>query len=40
MDKLDPGEMAKNVAVMATVAYVLAEMPERLPMGPATEGSD
>jgi len=33
-DKLDPGEVSRNVAVMATVAYVLAEMPERLPAGP------
>ncbi len=33
-DKLDPAEVSRNVAVMATVAYVLAEMPERLPVGP------
>ena len=39
MDKLDPGDMARNVAVMATVAYVIAEMPDRLPTGPAA-GSD
>ncbi len=29
-DKVDPAELARNVAVMATVAYVLADMPERL----------
>ena len=30
-DKLDPHDVAKCVAVMAVYAYVLAEMPERLP---------
>ena len=40
VDKLDPADVQRNVAVMATVAYVLAEMPERLPMGPSAEGSD
>ena len=30
-DKLDPNEVARCVAVMAVYAYVLAEMPERLP---------
>jgi carboxypeptidase Q len=39
VDKLDAGDMAKNVAVMATVAYVLAEMPARLPAGPSAPGS-
>ena len=30
-DKLDAREVAQCVAVMAVYAYVLAEMPERLP---------
>ena len=30
-DKLDPGDVARCVATMAVYAYVLAEMPERLP---------
>lgn len=30
LDKVDPQELSKNVAVMATVAYILADMPERL----------
>jgi carboxypeptidase Q len=30
LDKVDPGELAQNVAAMATVAYVIADMPERL----------
>ena len=30
VDKVDPGEFARNVAAMAVMAYVLAEMPERL----------
>ena len=29
VDKVDPLELAQNVAVMATLAYVLADMPER-----------
>ncbi len=33
-DKLDPREVAKCVATMAVYAYVLAEMPERLPRTP------
>ena len=33
-DKLDPGEVARCVATMAVYAYVLAEMPERLPRTP------
>ncbi|MEP6617768.1 MAG: M28 family metallopeptidase [bacterium] len=33
-DKLNPGEVARCVAVMAVYAYVLAEMPERLPRTP------
>jgi carboxypeptidase Q len=32
-DKLDPREVAQCAAVMAVYAYVLAEMPERLPRG-------
>ena len=35
-DKLDPVDVARCVAVMAVYAYVLAEMPERLPRTPAT----
>jgi carboxypeptidase Q len=31
MDKLDPREMALCVATMAVMAYVVADMPERLP---------
>ena len=31
MDKLDPAEMQKCVAVMAVMAYVVADLPERLP---------
>jgi carboxypeptidase Q len=30
LDKIDPQELARNVAVMATVAYVIADLPERL----------
>ncbi|MGD0483545.1 MAG: M28 family metallopeptidase [Gemmatimonadales bacterium] len=32
-DKLDPREMAQCVAAMAVMAYVVADMPERLPWG-------
>jgi carboxypeptidase Q len=31
IDKLDPQEMAKCVAAMAVMAYVVADMPETLP---------
>lgn len=31
VDKLDPLEVARNVAAMAVMAYVIADMPERLP---------
>jgi carboxypeptidase Q len=31
VDKLDPDEVALCVATMAVVAYVVADMPERLP---------
>ncbi len=30
LDKVDPAELSKNVAVMATYAYILADMPQRL----------
>jgi Zn-dependent M28 family amino/carboxypeptidase len=30
LDKVDPHELSQNVAVMATVAYILADMPERI----------
>jgi carboxypeptidase Q len=33
-DKLDPRDVARCVATMAVYAYVLAEMPERLPRTP------
>ena len=32
-DKLDPKDVSRCVAVMAVYAYVLAEMPERIPTG-------
>ena len=35
-DKLDAGAMQRNVAAMAILAYVAAEMPERLPQGDYT----
>ena len=31
LDKLDPEDLARCVAVMAVVAYVVADMPEPLP---------
>ena len=34
-DKLDPDEVARCVAAMAVMAYVAAEMPERIPTGTA-----
>lgn len=30
LDKVDPAELSKNVAAMATYAYILADMPQRL----------
>ena len=30
LDKVDPEELSQNVAVLATLAYVLADMPQRL----------
>jgi Zn-dependent M28 family amino/carboxypeptidase len=29
LDKVDPDELSRNVAVMATAAYILADMPQR-----------
>ena len=31
MDKLDPRELARCVATLAVMAYVVADMPDRLP---------
>ncbi len=39
IDKVDPRELSENVAVMAAVAYILADMPERLGAQPATADS-
>ncbi|MEJ7811039.1 MAG: M28 family metallopeptidase [Gemmatimonadaceae bacterium] len=36
IDKLDPREVAQCVAVMAVMAYVVADLPERLPRAPVT----
>jgi carboxypeptidase Q len=33
VDKLEPGEVALCVATLAVMAYVVADMPERLPWG-------
>ncbi len=30
IDKVDPDELSQNLAVLATVAYILADMPDRL----------
>ncbi len=30
LDKVDPTELSQNVAVLATVAFIVADMPERL----------
>ncbi|MEZ6084377.1 MAG: hypothetical protein R3E58_10675 [Phycisphaerae bacterium] len=30
MDKVNPLELKQNVAMMATMAYILADMPQRL----------
>jgi len=35
MDKLDPAEMARCVAAMAVMAYVIADLPTPLPRAPA-----
>ncbi|HUQ41808.1 MAG TPA: M20/M25/M40 family metallo-hydrolase [Candidatus Limnocylindrales bacterium] len=37
MDKLDPHDVALCVATMAVMAYVVADLPDALPHGPATE---
>ena len=31
IDKLDPREVGLSVAAMAVIAYVIADLPERLP---------
>jgi carboxypeptidase Q len=31
LDKLDPGEMARCVAALAVMAYVVADLPQGLP---------
>lgn len=36
LDKLDPAELARCVAAMAVMAYVAADLPERLPLGSGT----
>jgi carboxypeptidase Q len=33
VDKIDPRELAENVAAMAVMAFVLADLPDRLPRG-------
>ena len=33
VDKIDPRELAENVAAMAVMAYVLADLPAPLPRG-------
>ena len=38
VDKLDPRDMARCVAAMAVMAYVVADLPERLPRVPAPAG--
>lgn len=38
IDKVDPVELSQNVAVMATVAYIVADMPERLGTRSAADG--
>lgn len=34
LDKLDPAEVGRCVAAMAVLAYVAADLPERIPLGP------
>ncbi|HEX2723435.1 MAG TPA: M28 family metallopeptidase [Gemmatimonadaceae bacterium] len=36
MDKLDPREMAENVAMLSVLAYVVADMPGTLPRSPVS----
>jgi carboxypeptidase Q len=38
IDRLDAQDMAKGVAAMAVMAYVVADLPERLPADTATPG--
>jgi carboxypeptidase Q len=40
VDKLDPHEMAKCVAALAVMAYVLADLPEPLPRGDGAAGGE
>lgn len=37
VDKLDPADVARCVAAMAVMAYVIADLPERLPLGPVRQ---
>jgi hypothetical protein len=39
MDKLDPKEMAECVATMAVMAYIVADMPARLPRADAVDSA-
>ena len=39
MDKLDPREMAENVALLSVLAYVVADMPGTLPRAPVAVGT-
>jgi carboxypeptidase Q len=41
IDKVDPVELSKNVAAMAVMAFVIADMPERMgkPAGEESAGS-
>jgi carboxypeptidase Q len=36
VDKIDPRELAENVAAMAIMAYILADLPNPLPRQQAT----
>jgi carboxypeptidase Q len=38
LDKLDPGELARCVAAMAVMAYVAADLPERIPRSQPAAG--
>lgn len=40
IDKVDPQELSRNIAVIAAVAYVLADMPLRLGETPARDTAD
>lgn len=39
MDKLDPHEMAENVALLAVTAFVVADMPGYLPRSAVRKGT-